>query len=133
MDRFTGKWSLKENNNFNNFLLFTQLSWIERMVALTSPITLFLTKNNSTYTKKIESLFYNAEEKIILDNRPRLYNNITKTYSETHGCISVEICGEVVRWNEKISLKNNDLVIEYTWNDDGTAEKTNASQIFTKS
>ena len=97
MDRFTGKWSLKENNNFNNFLLFTQLSWIERMVALTSPITLFLTKNNSTYTKKIESLFYNAEEKIILDNRPRLYNNITKTYSETHGCISVEICGEVVR------------------------------------
>ena len=133
MDRFTGKWSLKENNNFNNFLLFTQLSWIERMVALTSPISLFLTKNNPTYTKKIESLFYNAEEKIILDNRPRLYNNITKTYSETHGCISVEICGEVVRWNEKISLKNNDLVIEYTWNDDGTSEKTNASQIFTKS
>jgi len=132
MDNFLGKWRLKENINFDSFLIFTQLSWFERTIALSSPITLFLTKDIGNYTKKIESLFYNSEEKIILDNTPRIYNKIKKTYSKTPDEVNVNIVGEIVNWNEKISLKNNELIIKYTWDDEETKEKTYASQIFTK-
>jgi len=132
MDNFLGKWRLKENINFDSFLIFTQLSWFERTIALSSPITLFLTKDIGNYTKKIESLFYNSEEKIILDNTPRIYNKIKKTYSKTTDEVNVNIVGEIVNWNEKISLKNNELIIKYTWDDEETKEKTYASQIFTK-
>ena len=69
MDSFLGKWRLIKNNDFNLFLIFTQTSWIERTVAENSNINVEIKKiTDKSYSKSIESYFYNANENIVYLN-----------------------------------------------------------------
>ena len=115
MENILGSWKLKKNNNFSNFLVFTQTSWYQRFIAENSPIDVSIVKKNNGYVKKIESTFYNTEEFIIPDNTFRDYNNIKKKYTFENNIIGTDIKGTIVNWNEKIYLQGESLIIEYSW------------------
>ena len=108
MDRLLGDWRLKENVNFDNFLLFTQTSWLERRVALNCSIDvsiMCILKNPyifSHYHKKVTSLFYNMDENIILDGKERLYDKIKKKHYLKDGIVNIDITGTIVNWKEQI-------------------------------
>jgi len=128
-----GKWRLIQNNDFNEFLIFTQTSWFERKIAENSNINVEIKKiNENIYHKSIESLFYNTKENITLDNTFKLYDKIQKRYSYNNDRIKTDIIGTIVNWTESIFLNdNNQLVIEYVWTENGTNQ--HASQVFDKS
>tara|TARA_B110000971_G_C19687983_1_gene354114 strand:+ start:119 stop:523 length:405 start_codon:yes stop_codon:yes gene_type:complete len=132
MDSFLGKWRLIKNNDFNLFLIFTQTSWIERTVAENSNINVEIKKiTDKSYSKSIESYFYNANENIKLDNTYKLYDKLKKRYSYNENKIQTDIIGTIVNWNENIFVNKKDqLVIEYVWSEDNLTKK--ASQIFEK-
>ena len=136
MDKILGHWRLKENNDFDNFLIFTQTSWWQRKIALNCAINIslrcFLKKPNgyNHYNKKVESLFYSTDENIILDNEWRQYGEIKKQYSLKDKTINVKILGTIVNWEEQIYMNNNNLVIKYEWKE-GDQTKT-ATQEFSK-
>ena len=132
MDSFLGKWRLIKNNDFNLFLMFTQTSWIERTVAENSNINVEIKKiTDNSYSKSIESYFYNAQENIKLDNTYKLYDKLKKRYSYNENKIQTDIIGTIVNWNENIFVNKKDqLVIEYVWSEDNLTKK--ASQIFEK-
>lgn len=136
MDKVLGSWRLKENVNFSNFLIFTQTSWFERRIALNCSIDVYIRcflKNPSGYNhynKKVKSMFYNTDENIILDFKPRMYGPIKKIYYLEDDRVNVDIKGTIVNWREQIYINNNNLVIKYIWNE-GENIKT-ASQEFIK-
>ncbi len=136
MDKILGYWRLKENKDFDNFLIFTQTPWWQRRIALNCAINLSLRcflknpKGHNHYNKKVESLFYSTDENIILDNEWRQYDDIRKKYSLKDQTVNVQILGTVVNWEEKIYMNNNNLVIKYVWKE-GDKTKT-ATQKFTK-
>ena len=115
MENILGSWKLKKNNNFTNFLVFTQTPWYQRFIAENSPIDVSIVKKDNGYVKKIESTFYNTEEFIIPDNTFRDYNNIKKKYNLENNIIDTDIKGTIVNWNEKIYLQGDSLIIEYSW------------------
>ena len=136
MDKLLGNWILKENIDFNSFLIFTQTSWLERRVALNCSINVCIkcflkspTRPNH-YNKYVESLFYNMDENIILDGKFRLYNKIKKKYYTEGDVVNVDIVGTIVHWKEQIYINNDSLIIKYIWDED-TGTKT-ATQEFTK-
>lgn len=130
MENILGSWRLKTNNNFNEFLVFTQTPWYQRLIAENSSIEVSIIKDNNGYRKKIDSAFYNNEEFIILDDTFREYNNIQKKYTLENNTIDTDIKGTIVNWNEKIYRQGTGLIIEYSWLEDG--ELKFASQDFSK-
>ena len=138
MERVLGYWKLKENRNFNNFLIFTNTSWFERGVALNCSIDVYIScfLTNPTglnhYNKKVKSMFYNVSENIILDNKQRKYDTLVKKYYVKEGIINTDILGTIVNWQEQIYINNNNnLIIKYIWRSDEKVEE--ASQEFIRS
>ena len=136
MEKLLGKWKLKENNNFCNFLIFTQTSWLERRVALNCSIDVYIScflknpKGFNHYNKLVSSIFYNMGENIILDNKPRIYDKIKKNYYLKDDIVNVDITGTIVNWKEQIYINNNNLIIKYIWLENELTKT--ASQEFTK-
>lgn len=137
MDKLLGKWKLKDNICFNNFLIFTQTSWLERQVALNCSINVYIESFlksphiNNHYNKKVTSMFYNTDENIILDGKYRIYDKIKKKYYLEDDVVNVDITGTIVNWKEQIYINNDNLMIKYIW-EENQATKT-ATQEFTKS
>ena len=137
MDKILGKWQLKENRGFDNFLIFTQTAWLSRTVALSCPINVSITrllksgKNQNHYTQTIQSLFYNATENIVLDSQSRDYNKIKKSYYLKDDVIHADITGTIVNWKERIYVQDSNLFIRYFWLE-GCITQT-ATQEFVKS
>ena len=136
MDKILGQWELKENIDFNKFLIFTQTSWWQRQIALNCAISISIRcflknpKGANHYNKKVESLFYSTDENIVLDNKFRQYNEISKKYSFDDETVNVEIHGTIVNWKEHIYVDNNNLFIKYAWKE---GDKTvTSTQEFTK-
>ena len=136
MENLLGNWRLKENINFGGFLIFTQTSWLERRVALNCSIDVYIKcflrnpKGFNHYSKQVNSLFYNMDENIILDGKPRLYDKITKKYYLKDKTVNVDITGTIVNWKEQIYIDNDNLTIKYIWLENELTKT--ASQEFTK-
>ena len=132
MDSLLGKWKLKRNNDFNTFLIFRQTSWFARTNAENSSINVEIKKtDDKTYHKSIDSLFYNTEESITLDNTFKLYDKIQKRYSYNDNKIITDIVGTIVNWTENIFLNDKkQLVIEYVWSENENEQ--HATQVFDK-
>ena len=130
MEKLLGKWKLKENIRFTQFLSFTQLPWYQIQVANYSTIDLHLTKvSEMKYVKKVESLFYNVNHTININNTYKESNDGKKIkYSISDNKIITDIIGTIVNWQEIISFNEPYLQIEYVWEEEG--ETKTAQQIF---
>jgi hypothetical protein len=130
MEALLGKWKLKENISFTDFLHFTQLPWYQIQIANYSPIDLHLIKlGNMKYSKKVESVFYNVLHTIHINNEFKQCKDGKKVkYQIIDNKIVTDIIGTIVNWQEIISFEDPYLQIEYKWNEDGESKR--ASQIF---
>jgi len=131
MDSLLRKWKLKKNDMFDNFLIFTQTNWYQRQVALCSNIDLTLTKKGENiYNKKVDSLFYGANETISFGEGYKEYDNeIKKNYVLKDNEIHVDVIGTVANWKELIYYKKPYLVVEYIWKGEDD-EEHKAQQIY---
>ena len=130
MEKLLGKWKIKENIRFTQFLSFTQLPWYQIQVANYSTIDLHLTKlSEMKYSKKVESLFYNVNHTIDINNIYKECDDGKKIkYSISDNKIITDIIGTIVNWQEIISFNDPYLQIEYIWEEKG--ETKTAQQIF---
>jgi len=125
---FVGVWNLVKNNNFSEFLTHVQIPWYQRSFASLLYVTVKIEKKSDIhYIKRVESYFHNSTEDIILDNKYHTSDEgIKRLYTVKDDIINVDIIGTVANWKEKIYNKNNNLIIEYTFNNEF------ASQTFEK-
>jgi hypothetical protein len=130
MENLLGKWKLKENIRFTDFLSFTKLPWYQIQVANYSNIELCLSKvSEMKYSKKVESLFYNVNHTIDINNIYKECDDGKKIkYSISDNKIITDIIGTIVNWQEIISFNDPYLQIEYVWEEKG--ETKTAQQIF---
>tara|TARA_B110001450_G_C17480875_1_gene424162 strand:+ start:323 stop:742 length:420 start_codon:yes stop_codon:yes gene_type:complete len=130
MENMLGKWVLKENSNFTKFLSFTQLPWYQIQIANYSTIDLYLSKKGPMhYFKKVESIFYNVNHDIHINNEFKQCKDGKKIkYQLVDNKIVTDIMGTIVNWQEIISFEDPNLKIEYKWDEDGESKR--ASQIF---
>ena len=130
MENLLGKWKLKENIRFTDFLSFTKLPWYQIQVANYSNIELCLSKvSEMKYSKKVESLFYNVHHTIHINNTYKECNDGKKIrYSIKDNKIITDIIGTIVNWQEITSFNDPYLQIEYVWEEEG--ETKTARQIF---
>ena len=133
MENLLGKWKLKENNNFTAFLSFTHLPWYQIQIANYSNIDIYLSKlSEMKYFKKVESMFYNVEHTIDINNTFKKYSDGKQIkYSIVDNKIITDIIGTIVNWQEIISFEEPNLKIKYIWNADGKPQEAN--QIFEQS
>jgi len=135
MENLLGKWKLKENIRFSQFLSFTQLPWYQIQVANYSSIELQLSKiSDMKYSKKVESVFYNVDHIININNTYKECNDGKKIkYNIKNNTIITDIIGTIVNWQEIISYKQPHLEIEYVWkevDEEGNSTTKTAKQIF---
>tara|TARA_B110000208_G_scaffold187130_1_gene244706 strand:- start:726 stop:1160 length:435 start_codon:yes stop_codon:yes gene_type:complete len=130
MEKLLGKWKLKDTVRFTDFLSFTRLPWYQIQIANYSTIDLHLTKlSEMKYTKKVESLFYNVNHTIDINNIYKECDDGKKIkYSISDNKIITDIIGTIVNWQEIISFNDPYLQIEYIWEEKG--ETKTAQQIF---
>jgi hypothetical protein len=130
MEKILGKWKLKDSIRFTDFLSFTRLPWYQIQIANYSTIDLHLTKlSEMKYTKKVESLFYNVNHTIDINNIYKECDDGKKIkYSISDNKIITDIIGTIVNWQEIISFNDPYLQIEYIWEEKG--ETKTAQQIF---
>ena len=130
MEKILGKWKLKNSIRFTDFLSFTQLPWYQIQIANYSNIDLHLTKiSEMKYSKKVESLFYNVDHTIDINNIYKEYNDGKKIkYSISDNKIITDIIGTIVNWQEIISFNDPYLQIEYIWEANGKTKT--ARQVF---
>ena len=111
MHNILGKWYIHKNNNFNDFLKFTQTPWYQRKIAEHSNIDLEITQNNeSSFVKTINSLFYNNKEEIEINGEYNMCDKLKKTTLDRQGYVL--FIAEVVRWSLTL-VDLVDLVIDY--------------------
>lgn len=134
MNYLLGKWYIHKNTNFDNFLKFTQVPWYQRKIAKHSNIDLEISKiDDKNFVKKINSMFYKNEERIILDGDYHKNNTVKRKYSiddSENPTITVDVQGSIVNWIEKIYYEDPHLVVEYIWK--GKYEFVYAKQFFLK-
>ena len=130
MEKLLGKWKLKDTVRFTDFLSFTRLPWYQIQIANYSTIDLHLTKlSEMKYSKKVESLFYNVNHTIDINNIYKECDDGKKIkYSISDNKIITDIIGTIVNWQEIISFNDPYLQIEYVWEEKG--ETKTAQQIF---
>jgi hypothetical protein len=130
MEKILGKWKLKDSIRFTDFLSFTRLPWYQIQIANYSTIDLHLTKlSEMKYSKKVESLFYNVNHTIDINNIYKECDDGKKIkYSISDNKIITDIIGTIVNWQEIISFNDPYLQIEYVWEEKG--ETKTAQQIF---
>ena len=130
MEKILGKWKLKDSIRFTDFLSFTRLPWYQIQIANYSTIDLHLTKlSEMKYSKKVESLFYNVNHTIDINNIYKECDDGKKIkYSISDNKIITDIIGTIVNWQEIISFNDPYLQIEYIWEEKG--ETKTAQQIF---
>ena len=130
MEKLLGKWKLKDSIRFTDFLSFTRLPWYQIQIANYSTIDLHLTKlSEMKYSKKVESLFYNVNHTIDINNIYKECDDGKKIkYSISDNKIITDIIGTIVNWQEIISFNDPYLQIEYIWEEKG--ETKTAQQIF---
>jgi len=130
MEKLLGKWKLKDTVRFTDFLSFTRLPWYQIQIANYSTIDLHLTKvSEMKYSKKVESLFYNVNHTIDINNIYKECDDGKKIkYSISDNKIITDIIGTIVNWQEIISFNDPYLQIEYIWEEKG--ETKTAQQIF---
>ena len=130
MEKLLGKWKLKDTVRFTDFLSFTRLPWYQIQIANYSTIDLHLTKiSEMKYAKKVESLFYNVNHTIDINNIYKECDDGKKIkYSISDNKIITDIIGTIVNWQEIISFNDPYLQIEYIWEEKG--ETKTAQQIF---
>lgn len=120
MNYLLGKWYIHKNTNFDEFLKFTKVPWYQRKIAKHSNIDLEINKeDDKNYVKKVNSLFYKNDEKIILDDNYHRNNKVSRKYSideNENPTITVDVEGSIVNWKEKIYYESPYLVVEYIWN-----------------
>jgi len=133
MNLFLGKWKLKENINFDEFLKFCQYRWITRKIALKANIDLEIIKISEKEIKRvIKSTFFNSEEKYMLDNKFHVNKELLKKkHNFENNIIKTEIIGTICNWEEEIYVKNNTLIIERYWKT-YWKKKNKSIQIFIK-
>ena len=132
MEKLLGQWKLKENTKFSSFLSFTQLPWYQIKIAKYSNIDIHLSKiGEMKYLKKVESLFYNVEHTININNTFKKTSDGKQIkYSLVDNTLVTDIIGTIVNWQEVISFEDPYLKIEYIWEVDGGTKR--ASQLFEK-
>ena len=62
MDLFLGKWILKKDIHFGEFLKFSGVPWFKRRIAEHNKIKLIIEKWQGVYIKSVKSTIYNVEE-----------------------------------------------------------------------
>ena len=129
MDLFLGKWILKKDVHFENFLKFTEVPWIQRRFAEHNKITLVIEKWNKSYIKSVTSPFYNVEEIIKLDNQYREYDKSFKKFRIEENIIYIDIRYNTgIFWKEEVYIKDGFLISKYIWIKDN--DRKLAVQIF---
>ena len=133
MNLFLGKWKLKENINFDEFLKFCQYRWITRKIALKANIDLEIIKISEKEIKRvIKSTFFNSEEKYMLDNKFHVNKELLKKkHNFENNIIKKEIIRTIYNWEKEIYVKNNTLKIERYWKT-YWKKKNKSIQIFIK-
>ena len=116
MNYILGKWYISKNKNFDDFLKFTHVPWYQRKIAEHSNIDIEIQKlAPNKFTRIVNSLFYNNQENIVINNEFHKHDKVRKKYTISNGMIIVNIKGSRVNWTEKIYYEAPYLVVEYTW------------------
>ena len=118
MFELVGKWKLAKKEGFGEFLKYTQVPWYQRKIAQYSNIFTDIIKNDDgTFTKTVQSTFYNADPEVIdfNNNKEIITGTLKKKYSYLNNYISCQVIGSIVSWNEKIYYQEPNMIVEYTW------------------
>ena len=118
MLELVGKWKLIKKEGFSEFLKYTQVPWYQRKIAEYSSIFTDISKNDDgTFTKTVQSTFYNAEPEIIDFNNDKEIKTGTlkKRYTKLNDFINCQVIGSIVSWDEKIYYQEPFMIVEYKW------------------
>ena len=116
MDLFLGKWVLKKDIYFGEFLKFSGVPWLKRRIAEHNKIKLIIEKWNNVYIKSVKSPVYNTEEIVKLDDQYREYGNSFKKFCSKDDVIHVDVkYKDDIVWKEEISIKDEFLITKYIW------------------
>ena len=104
MIELVGKWKLAKKEGFGEFLKYTQVPWYQRKIAQYSNIFTDIIKNDDgTFTKTVQSTFYNADPEVIdfNNNKEIITGTLKKKYSYLNNYISCQVIGSIVSWNDE--------------------------------
>ena len=116
MDTFLGKWKLKKEVNFDNFLKFSGVPWFQRRIAKHNKLKILIETWEEVYIKSVTSPLYNTEEILKLDNKCRRYDKYVKKFYTQDNIIFADVkYKDSISWNEEVSIKEGFLVNKYIW------------------
>lgn len=139
VDCFCGRWTLKENKCFDEFLVYYQYPWYKRTIAQMASIDLVITDKTEngvpSLKRDILSSFYTKSEVYIFDGEERENDeHFFKVHTITpEGTIHSKITnGDDIVFTDVIAVKDNILTVTKTWNDGTTTEDKVCVQTFTR-
>ncbi len=130
MLNLVGKWKLKKQEQFDNFLKYTQIPWYQRKIArYCKVLTNIIHNDDDKFTKEVSATFYKMDPENIDFTKDEWIKSGTtlKKYHMEGDIINVDVKGSVVNWKEKIYYQDPNMIVEYHWLDGGFAK-----QIFSK-
>ena len=130
MLNLVGKWKLQKQEQFDNFLKYTQIPWYQRKIArYCKVLTNIIHNDDDKFTKEVSATFYKMDPENIDFTKDEWIKSGTtqKKYHMEGDIINVDVKGSVVNWKEKIYYQDPNMIVEYHWLDGGFAK-----QIFSK-
>lgn len=130
MLNLVGKWKLQKQEQFDNFLKYTQIPWYQRKIArYCKVLTNIIHNDDDKFTKEVSATFYKMDPENIDFTKDEWIKSGTtqKKYNMDGDVINVDVKGSVVNWKEKIYYQDPNMIVEYHWLDGGFAK-----QIFSK-
>ena len=130
MLNLVGKWQLQKQEQFDNFLKYTQIPWYQRKIArYCKVLTNIIHNDDDKFTKEVSATFYKMDPENIDFTKDEWIKSGTtqKKYHMEGDIINVDVKGSVVNWKEKIYYQHPNMIVEYHWLDGGFAK-----QIFSK-
>jgi len=130
MFNLVGKWKLQKQEQFDNFLKYTQIPWYQRKIArYCKVLTNIIHNDDDKFTKEVSATFYKMDPENIDFTKDEWIKSGTtqKKYHMEGDIINVDVKGSVVNWKEKIYYQDPNMIVEYHWLDGGFAK-----QIFSK-
>ena len=130
MLNLVGKWKLQKQEQFDNFLKYTQIPWYQRKIArYCKVLTNIIHDDDDKFTKEVSATFYKMDPENIDFTKDEWIKSGTtqKKYNMDGDVINVDVKGSVVNWKEKIYYQDPNMIVEYHWLDGGFAK-----QIFSK-
>jgi len=126
-----GSWKLIKNVKFSDFLKWVGVSSWQRAIALSSPLTVCISRHNEAFKKVVDCRpFYSTDEPVLIDNKWHMIQKLNKRHSIVDGCLQTEIKGTTHNWIEKVIVQDNTLTVTYVWKVNDSARK--ATQKFAR-